>query len=70
MKRIFRGKWPQIVTELGKCFEPGLEYVLSERELLVLHSRGFLPLFEAIEEEKLVQKPASEVEAKPAKKGK
>lgn len=45
MSKIFVGKWPQVVTELKKVYEPGKEYVLSENEFTILSQRGFIDLF-------------------------
>ena len=68
--KLFIGKWPQVVTELDKCFEPKTMYELSERELLVVHSRGFLSLFEDVP---VVAEPVAEpvvAQERPTKKGK
>lgn len=50
MKMVFNGTHSQIVTELGKCFDPKCVYELSESELVILGNRKFLELFSAIQE--------------------
>lgn len=67
--KLFIGKWPQVVTELNKCYEPMERYELSESEMLVLYSRGFLSLFEEVPV--VVAEPVAVTEQeRPAKKGK
>lgn len=52
----FIGKYPQIVTELGSCFEPGSNYNLSEKEIEILDKRNFLSMFVEVEVEKVSTK--------------
>ena len=42
---MFIGTTSQIVTELGKCYDPKHTYDLSEKEVECLSNRGFLSLF-------------------------
>lgn len=41
----FNGPYEQVVTELGKAYEPGKGYELTDSERDLLTKRGFFSLF-------------------------
>ena len=57
MMMIFLGAYPQIVTELGKVFEPKTHYKLQDSELVTLGKRGFMHLFSSIDASESQDRP-------------
>jgi hypothetical protein len=65
LKKVFKGQWPQVVTELKKVFDPGETYELTDAEVDLLSKRDFFKLFEE-PEKKAKEKPKAEEKSEEA----